>query len=101
MNNGLGLRGFLYYCHFDERGEPYITKEMSSNIVESRANVNALRMLSGSDNLREPITYQFQLFIESADTLTEDEQKKLRDMFLTSREMVRQASLEVVTKVSE
>lgn len=101
MSNGLGLKGTLLFCHFDEEGKPYIANALVTGEVESRANRTALQMLSASKDLREPITYQFQLFIESPKSPSPEELKKLREVFFIAREMVRQASLPVIAKVSE
>lgn len=100
MTNGLGLKGLLYYCHFDEKGMPYAADNMRSTAIESRSSRTALQMLSASKELREPITYQFQLFVETPKPPTPDERLQLREVFLKSRELVRQASLNVISKVS-
>jgi hypothetical protein len=54
---------------------------------------NLWKFWSRRANAIFPVTYQYQLFIESGSSLKEDELKELRQLFLETREIVRQKSL--------
>jgi exosortase len=90
--NELGLRGQLWYSLFEEKGKPYLS-DMSGPEFQRRMDRNLWKFWSRRANAIFPVTYQYQLFIESGSSLKEDELKELRQLFLETREIVRQKSL--------
>lgn len=90
--NELGLRGHLWYSLFEEKGNPYLS-DMTGPEFQRRMDRNLWKFWSRRANAIFPVTYQYQLFIESGSSLKEDELKELRQLFLETREIIRQKSL--------
>ena len=93
--NELGLRGHLWYSLYEEKGTPYLS-DMTGPEFQRRMDRNLWKFWSKRANAIFPVTYQYQLFIESGPLLSDSEMQELRQLFLETREIIRQKSLPIL-----
>lgn len=96
--NELGLKGYLCYSFFEEKGTPYLS-DMTGLGLQRRMDRNLWKFWNKRGNTIFPITYQYQLFIESGSSLGESELNELRQIFVDTRQIILQKSLPVLETV--
>jgi exosortase len=92
MQDKLGGEGFVCYAHFTETGGPFGRNTLVSE--EGLVLRRLLGVITGSQDVVAPVTYQIQVFCDNAPALDEETRQRIRAVFLEAREAFRRMKTE-------
>ncbi|MFN7731652.1 MAG: exosortase U [Pirellula sp.] len=102
LENDLGDIAVLHFSLFDEHGQPY-TLERKSQVpqAENRLQRNLWTRIRREDQVRDPITFQFQQLSQTNTSPTPQQLERLRGMYRKLRGQVYGESMPVIESLTQ
>jgi hypothetical protein len=102
LENDLGDIAVLHFSLFDERGQPY-TSERTSEVAqaENRLHRNLWTRMRREEQVRDPITFQFQQLSQTNTSPTPQQLERLRGLYRKLRIQVYVESMPVIESLTQ